>query len=200
MSLRFNGRASRFAGAPLCGNFGENPSVCPRAIVLDGFKRLETMFCHPCRAPSARGNSCVDVNMLGKFRRLAASPLALGLRRLPSPGFSSGSRCRWSAASARPPGFRLREAWDTDAYFYVGVPSWRSPSRAAGFLHPERAGAGRSGSSPATRRACSCRPRHAVGPEPHHPDAGARMLLAVVFAIPALAGAEAARRLAERAY
>ena len=52
--------------------------------------------------------------------------------------------------------FRLREAWDTAAYFYVGIPVM---ALAVGdrSLHPATSapGAGRFGWSPATRPACS---------------------------------------------
>ena len=72
-------------------------------------------------------------------------------------------------------GFHLREAWDTDALFLrrpSGHGACRRGRRIPAALSAR--GAGRSGSSPATRPACSFRARHAVGPEPRDPDADPR--------------------------
>ena len=97
--------------------------------------------------------------------------------------------------------FRLHEAWDAAAYFYVGVPIMALSVGLAGFHHPERAWRW---------------PLWLVGGH----QAGMLLLglgmqsgvsliilalalgtiLGVLFTVPALLGAAAARRLHERAY
>jgi hypothetical protein len=98
-------------------------------------------------------------------------------------------------------GSRLREAWDISAYFYVGVPVMAVAVAVVAFLRPERAwrwplwlvaghqlgvmfsGIGmQSGLSLAILTIIFA------------------ILLTVVFAVPAMLGAMAARAMAERAY
>ncbi len=141
------------------------------------------------------------VGMSGEIQRLAASPSALGFA-LAGVGFIV-----WIGLSivggltAADVGFRLRDAWDTAPYFYVGLPIMALAVALAAFLQPERPW------------------RWPVWLAAGH-QAGVLLvglgmqsglslailtlilgtLLAAIFAIPALAGAEAARRLTERAY
>ena len=141
-----------------------------------------------------------DLNM-GQLRRLAASPLALGF------GLAVAGFLIWIALSlvvgfgASAEGFRLREAWDTEAYFYVGVPVMSLVVGVAGFLNPERV----------WRWALWLAAGHQTGVLVLGlgMQSGLSLiiltlalgsLLAVVFALPALAGAEAARRIGERVY
>jgi hypothetical protein len=44
----------------------------------------------------------------------------------------------WAGIAAED-GFRLREAWDSSAYFYLGVPMMALAVAAAAFLRPQRA-------------------------------------------------------------
>ncbi len=139
--------------------------------------------------------------MLGQLQRLAASPLALGFA-IASAGFLVWILLSviggFGASGAE---FRLREAWDTDAYFYVGVPIMALAVGTAGFLHPERA----------WRWALWLAAGHQAGVLVLGlgMQSGLSLiiltlalgsLLAVIFAIPALAGAEAAKRMGARAY
>ncbi len=45
----------------------------------------------------------------------------------------------WAGFSRSELGFRLREAWDTPAYFYAGLPLMVTAVAIAGFIRPERA-------------------------------------------------------------
>lgn len=45
----------------------------------------------------------------------------------------------WSGATAPENGFSVREAWDSGAYFYIGVPLMALAVAAAAFFRPERA-------------------------------------------------------------
>jgi hypothetical protein len=141
------------------------------------------------------------VGMSVEIQRLMASPLASGLA-LAAAGFFV-----WVALSivggltTTEPGFHLRDAWDTAPYFYVGVPIMVLGVAVVAFLHPERA----------WRWPLWLVSGHQVGVL----TVGLGMqsglslliltlilavLLSALFAIPALIGAEAARRLTERAY
>jgi len=139
------------------------------------------------------------VNVLEEIRYLTGSPAVTGAA-LALTGFVV-----WVGLSVvgglGGSGFRLREAWDTSAYFYVGAPLMALAVAAAGFLHNERA----------WRWALWLVAGHQAGVLllGLGMQSGVSLiiltlalgaLLAVLFAIPALAGAEAARRLAERAY
>jgi hypothetical protein len=98
-------------------------------------------------------------------------------------------------------GFRLREAWDISAYFYVGIPIMAAAVAVVAFLRPERA----------WRWPLWLVAGHQLGML----IVGVGMqsalslvlltiilaiLLAAFFAVPATVGAMAARAMAERAY
>ncbi len=140
------------------------------------------------------------ISMLREIQRLAPPPLVLGI------GLAVAGLLVWIALSrvdgsgASAAAFH-REAWDTDAYFYAGVPVMALAVGVAGFLRPERA----------WRWPLWLVAGHQTGVL--HFGLGMQSglslviltlilgtLLAVAFAVPALAGAEAARRLRERAY
>ena len=79
------------------------------------------------------------VDMLGEIGWFAATParsgiLLAGLGLLVWIGLSV-----WAGLSSTEFGFRLREAWDTPAYFYVGLPLMAAAVTAAAFFRPERA-------------------------------------------------------------
>ena len=79
------------------------------------------------------------VNMLGEIGRFAATPAGsatslAGLGLLVWIGLSI-----WAGMSSSEFGFRLREAWDSPAYFYVGLPLMAAAVTAAAFFRPERA-------------------------------------------------------------
>jgi hypothetical protein len=104
-------------------------------------------------------------------------------------GFSAGA------------GFRLREAWDTAAYFYVGLPLMALAVGAASFVQPERP----------WRWPLWLVGGHQLGVLllGVGMQSGLSLLLltlmlgtmlAAVFAVPALLAANAARRRMERAY
>jgi hypothetical protein len=141
------------------------------------------------------------VNVLEHIQRLAGSPAWIG------PALGATGFVMWVALSilggggASSSGFRLGDAWDTNAYFYVATPLMALAVAAAAFLHPERA----------WRWSLWLVAGHQMGVLllGLGMQSGLSLviltlalgaLLAVLFAIPALAGAEAARRLAERAY
>lgn len=137
----------------------------------------------------------------GKIRSPAAASLCLGLA-LAVTGFLV-----WTVLSilggAAPfeTSLRLREAWDMTLYIYAGVPIMALAVLVVAFLRPDQAivwpiwlvaghqtgvfmiGLGKQS-----------------GPSLLILTLALGVLLAVGFAIPALAGANAARRLAERAY
>lgn len=132
------------------------------------------------------------VSALGEFQRIAASPAASG------PALALTGLLVWIGFSTLS-GFG--EAWDTEAYLYLGVPVMALAVAAAGFLHPERP----------WRWALWLVGGHQMGMlllglgmqsglSLLILTAALGALLAVGFALPAFAGAEAARRLAERAY
>jgi hypothetical protein len=141
------------------------------------------------------------VNVLEHIERLAGSPAWIG------PALGATGFVAWvglsvmSGYGAAESGFRLRAAWDTDAYFYIGAPVMALAVAAAAFLHPERA----------WRWSLWLVAGHQMGVLllGLGMQSGLSLviltlalgaLLAVLFAIPAFAGAEAARRLAERVY
>jgi hypothetical protein len=81
-----------------------------------------------------RSNGGVD-----RFLRTATSPVGLAVFTA-TLGF-----VMWAALSLigglalDEPAFRLREAWDTSAYFYVGIPVMALAVGLAAFMQPERA-------------------------------------------------------------
>jgi hypothetical protein len=98
-------------------------------------------------------------------------------------------------------GFRLREAWDTAAYFYVGAPIMALAMAAVGFFRPERA----------WRWPLWLVGGHQLGvmlvglgvqsaPSLLLLTVMLGIVLTALLAIPAFAGATVGRMLAERAY
>lgn len=79
------------------------------------------------------------ISRLDGFARFASTPLGLGVL-VAGLGF-----VMWTALSvfgglaADESAFRLREAWDTAAYFYVGIPVMALAVGIAAFIRPERA-------------------------------------------------------------
>lgn len=96
-------------------------------------------------------------------------------------------------------GFRLREAWDTPAYFYAGIPVMALAVAGAAFIRPRRAwrwplwlvGGHQAGVL-----------AFGLGMQSGFSlillTAILAVLLAALFAVPALVGATVARRLVER--
>ncbi len=79
------------------------------------------------------------IKTLGEFRQLAATPagtgiLLAGLGLVVWIGLSI-----WGGFATSESGFRLREAWDTPAYFYFGLPVMVSAVAVAAFIRPARA-------------------------------------------------------------
>jgi hypothetical protein len=107
----------------------------------------------------------------------------------------------WAGHSGAEASFRLREAWDVSAYFYVGIPIMAAAVAVVAFLRPERAwrwplwlvaghqlgmlivGVGMQSALSLTLLTIIL-----------------AILLAAFFAVPAMVGAMAARAMAERAY
>ena len=141
------------------------------------------------------------VSTLSDLGRLAISPPGMGFL-LAAIGLIVWTALSVGAGFGAPEGgFRLREAWDSSAYFYVGIPVMALAVAAAAFVRPRRAWRW---------------PLWLVGGH----QAGVLLvglgmqsgfslilltlilaiLLAAFFSIPALIGSMAARRLMERAY
>lgn len=161
---------------------------------------METMFGHPLRRVGL-GEEMRRIGPSGEIRSPAAASLCLGLT-LAVTGFLV-----WTAlailggASPFETSLRLHETWDMTPYLYAGVPIMVIVVLVAAFLRPDQAllwplwlvaghqtgvfliGLGKqSGLSLVILTL-------ALG-----------MLLAVGFAVPALASANVSRRLAEQAY
>ena len=134
------------------------------------------------------------------FRRFELSPAAIGLT-LAMTGLAVWIGLSILAGLGAEDGFRLREAWDTQAYLYLGVPVMGLAVAAAAFLLPERV----------WRWPLCLVAGHQMGVL-----AGGlgmqsglslilltlilAVLLAAFFTLPALVGRVVAKRLAERAY
>lgn len=79
------------------------------------------------------------INRLGGFIRFVSTPAGMGILVA---GFGL---VMWTGLSifgglaSDESGFRLREAWDTSAYFYVGIPAMALAVGAAAFIRPEQA-------------------------------------------------------------
>lgn len=141
------------------------------------------------------------LSMLDGFRQIALWPRGMALL-LAGLGLSIWmSLSFWAGLAAPDLGFHLREAWDAPAYLYVALPIMALAVGVAGFVHPERA----------WRWPVSLVAGHQLGVLllGLGMQSGLSLLiltlalgalLCALFAIPAFAGAEAARRLAERAY
>jgi hypothetical protein len=107
----------------------------------------------------------------------------------------------WAGLSGAETGFQLREAWDISAYFYVGIPIMAAAVAMVAFLRPERAwrwplwlvGGHQLGLlvvGVGMQSALSLAFLTII----------LSILLAAFFAVPAMAGAMAARAMEERAY
>jgi hypothetical protein len=107
----------------------------------------------------------------------------------------------WGGLASADGGFRLREAWDVAAYFYVGLPIMALAVAIAAFLKPERV----------WRWPLWLVGGHQIGvmlvglgmqsaPSLLILTIILAILLAAGFAVPAMLGAMAARAMAERAY
>lgn len=138
---------------------------------------------------------------LAEIRRYGLSPAALGFL-LAATGLAVWTGLSvWSGLAGLEGGFRLREAWDTPAYLYVGLPLMALSVGLAAFHIPQR---------PWRWPLCLVGGHQAgilligLGMQ-----SGLSLiiltlvlaiLLAALFAIPAVVGSTVARRLAERAY
>lgn len=76
---------------------------------------------------------------LDGFIRFASTPVGLGIL-VAALGFVMWTGLSvFGGLSSDGSAFRLREAWDTAAYFYVGIPAMALAVGVAAFLQPERA-------------------------------------------------------------
>ena len=79
------------------------------------------------------------ISRLDGFARFGSTPLGLGIL------VAGLGLVMWTALSvlgglvSDESAFRLREAWDTAAYFYVGIPVMALAVGIAAFIRPERA-------------------------------------------------------------
>ena len=142
-----------------------------------------------------------SVSKSSDMGRLATSPMGIGFLLAATGLVVWTGLSIWGGFSSPEGGFRLREAWDTNAYFAVGIPIMALAVAAASFVRPRRIwrwplwlvgghqlgvlliGLGmQSGLSLILLTLILA------------------MLLAAFFAIPALIGSMAARALMQRAY
>jgi hypothetical protein len=107
----------------------------------------------------------------------------------------------WGGAAGAEAEFRMREAWDTAAYFYLGVPLMALAVAAAAFVQPTRAWrwplwlvGGHQGGVLLVGIGMQSGPSLVIL------TLALALLLAAFLSVPALIGALAARRLAGRAY
>jgi hypothetical protein len=135
-----------------------------------------------------------------ELRRLASSPISIGVL-LALMGLMTWTSLSLWGGLTNDDGFRLREAWDTQPYFYVGLPVMSLAVAAAAFVRPERP----------WRWALWLVGGHQLGvvlvgvgmqsaPSLLVLTIILAILFAVFFAVPAVLGAMAARALGERAY
>ena len=141
------------------------------------------------------------VHGLSELRVFAASPLGTGILLAATGLIAWTSLSIWGGLATDDIGFRLREAWDTSAYFYVGLPIMALAVAIAAFLKPERV----------WRWPLWLVGGHQLGvmlvglgmqsaPSLLILTIILAILLAAGFAVPAMLGAMAARAMAERAY
>src|SRR4051812_4059905 len=79
------------------------------------------------------------VSVLDQGGRLAVTPASAGVL-LAALGLVVWTGLSvWAGFVTTELSFRLREAWDTPAYFYVGMPLMALAVAAIGFMRPERA-------------------------------------------------------------
>lgn len=137
----------------------------------------------------------------GELRRFAGSPYGIGVL-LAATGLTTwASMSIWGGFTVDEAGFRLSEAWDVPAYFYVGVPIMALAVALAAFVRPERP----------WRWPVWLVGGHQLGVLAFGlgMQSGLSLLLLAIilgimltvgFAIPAMVGAMAAKALAERVY
>jgi hypothetical protein len=141
-----------------------------------------------------------SVSNSGDIGRLAASPAGMGIL-LAATGLLVWTGLSIWGGVGSPEGFRLREAWDTNAYFTIGIPIMALAVAAASFVRPRRI----------WRWPLWLVAGHQLGVLliGLGMQSGLSLilltlilaiLLAAFFAIPALLGSMAARRLMQRAY
>ncbi len=142
-----------------------------------------------------------SVGGLDEFRRFAASEAGVGILLAATGLITWTGLSVWGGFAPDEPAFRLREAWDILAYFYVGVPIMALAVAIAAFLKPHRV----------WRWPIWLVAGHQIGvmlvglgmqsaPSLLILTIILAILLAAGFAIPAMLGAMAARALTERAY
>ena len=135
------------------------------------------------------------------LRRFAGSPVGTGALLAATGLIVWTGLSIWGGLAPTEIEFRLREAWDTSAYFYVGLPIMALAVAIAAFLRPERV----------WRWPLWLVGGHQLGvmlvglgmqsaPSLLILTIILAILLAAGFAVPAMLGAMAARALAERAY
>lgn len=138
---------------------------------------------------------------LAEFGRFCVSPIGMGMVLAAMGLLVWTSLSVMGGLSAPDPEFRLREAWDTSLYFYVGLPAMAAAVAIASFIRPRRpwrwplwlvAGhqAGVMLIGLGMQSGLSLLLLTLI----------LAILLATVFAIPAFLGSMAARALMERAY
>jgi hypothetical protein len=80
-----------------------------------------------------------SVSVLDEAKRLAVTLAGNGIL-LAGMGFAVWTGLSvWAGFAAGEPGFRLREAWDSSAYLYVGLPVMVLAVAVAAFAQPRRA-------------------------------------------------------------
>lgn len=158
------------------------------------------MFCQAFPSASFGGNMR-RVSVLNVPVRLVATPAATGILLAALGLVAWTSLSIWGGLAATKPGFRLREAWDTPAYFYVGLPAMAAAVAIAAFLQPQRA----------WRWPLWLVAGHQLGMLLVGLGMQSELslliltlvlsvMLAAFFAVPAMLGSKAARMLGERAY
>jgi hypothetical protein len=149
---------------------------------------------------AADEESMVSVTAWGEIRRIRPSPVAMGVL-LAATGLVVWTGLSVIGGIGAADGFRVREAWDTSLYFYLGVPVMAVSVAVAAFLRPTRS----------WRWPLWLVGGHQVGVlvVGLGMQSGLSLiiltiifaiLLSAVFAVPAVLGSMAARRVMERAY
>jgi hypothetical protein len=80
-----------------------------------------------------------SVVSLRDFERLGTTPAGIGVVLAAIGLIVWIGLSIWGGFALSEDGFRLREAWDTSAYFYVGMPVMALAVAMAAFLRPRRA-------------------------------------------------------------
>lgn len=102
-------------------------------------KSLSSMFSYGPTLCLAIESGMAILRDLADIRHFGLSSAALGFL-LAAMGLTVWTGLSvWGGFGDTEPGFRLREAWDTAAYLYVGLPAMAIAVALAGFHIPERA-------------------------------------------------------------